>query len=158
MGPRNRFQGMNSASLCSLAGRYDNPLPPRFLAPIDSLKIPARLKHCTGIQVCPTKHMLVRTILWGGGGGFVDTVQNLDQETKKTPIPKCRLYWCFCLGCCVNFVGSESGQKQSVKLLQNMVYNTTQQPPTHPPQPHTVCIYCPFTLGRRKGWGRSEIR
>jgi hypothetical protein len=32
---------MNSASLCSLAGRYDNPLPPRFLAPIDSLKIPA---------------------------------------------------------------------------------------------------------------------
>ncbi len=41
MGPRNRFQGMNSASLCSLAGRYDNPLPPRFLAPIDSLKISA---------------------------------------------------------------------------------------------------------------------
>jgi hypothetical protein len=41
MEPRNRFQGMNSASLCSLAGRYDNPFPPRFLAPIDSLKIPA---------------------------------------------------------------------------------------------------------------------
>jgi hypothetical protein len=39
--PRSRFQGMNSASLCSLAGRYDNPIPPRFLAPIDSLKIPA---------------------------------------------------------------------------------------------------------------------
>ncbi len=34
-----RFQGMNSASLCSLAGRYDNPIPPWFLAPIDSLKI-----------------------------------------------------------------------------------------------------------------------
>ncbi len=33
--PRNRFQGMNFASLCSLAGRYDNPLPLRFLAPID---------------------------------------------------------------------------------------------------------------------------
>jgi hypothetical protein len=43
MGPRNRFQGMNSASLCSLAGRYDNPIPPRFLAPIDFLKIPALL-------------------------------------------------------------------------------------------------------------------
>jgi hypothetical protein len=41
MEPRNRFQGMNSASLCSLAGRYDNPIPPRFLAPIDSSKIPA---------------------------------------------------------------------------------------------------------------------
>jgi hypothetical protein len=41
MEPRNRFQGMNSASLCSLAGRYDNPIPTRFLAPIDCLKIPA---------------------------------------------------------------------------------------------------------------------
>jgi hypothetical protein len=33
---------MNSASLCSLAGRYDNPIPIRFLAPIDCLKIPAQ--------------------------------------------------------------------------------------------------------------------
>ncbi len=31
-------------------------------------------------------------------------------------------------------MGSEPGQKQSVKLLQNMVYNTTQHP--HPP-PHS---------------------
>jgi hypothetical protein len=45
MEPRNRFQGMNSASLCSLAGRYDNPIPPRFLDPIDSLKIPALLRN-----------------------------------------------------------------------------------------------------------------
>ncbi len=29
MGPRNWCQGMNSASLCSLAGRYENPIPPR---------------------------------------------------------------------------------------------------------------------------------
>ncbi len=36
---------MNSACLCSLAGRYYNPLPPRFLAPIDSLKIPALNAH-----------------------------------------------------------------------------------------------------------------
>jgi hypothetical protein len=42
MEPRNRFQGMNSASLCSLAGRYyDNPIPSRFLVPIDCIKIPA---------------------------------------------------------------------------------------------------------------------
>ncbi len=41
MGPRNRFQGMNSASLCSLAGRYNNPIPTRCLAPIHFLKIPA---------------------------------------------------------------------------------------------------------------------
>ncbi len=38
MEPRNRFQGMNSASLYSLAGWYDNPIPTRFLAPIDCLK------------------------------------------------------------------------------------------------------------------------
>ncbi len=37
--PRNRFQGMNSASLCILAGRYDNPFPTRFLAPIDRARI-----------------------------------------------------------------------------------------------------------------------
>jgi hypothetical protein len=36
--PRNR-----SASLCSLAGRYGNPISTRFLAPIDCLKIPALL-------------------------------------------------------------------------------------------------------------------
>jgi hypothetical protein len=36
--PRNRFQGINSASLWSLAGRYDNPIPNRFLAPIKCLK------------------------------------------------------------------------------------------------------------------------
>ena len=43
MEPRKRFQGMNSASLCSLADRYDNPIPTRFLAPIGCLKIPAQL-------------------------------------------------------------------------------------------------------------------
>jgi hypothetical protein len=37
----NRFQGTKSASLCSLAGRHGNPIPARFLAPIDCLKIPA---------------------------------------------------------------------------------------------------------------------
>ncbi len=42
MEPRNWFQGMNSASLCSLAGRYDYTIPTRFLAPIDCLKIPAQ--------------------------------------------------------------------------------------------------------------------
>jgi hypothetical protein len=42
MEPRNRFQGMNSASLCSLAGRYDNLIPTRILAPLDCLKIPIR--------------------------------------------------------------------------------------------------------------------
>jgi hypothetical protein len=39
--PRNRFQRINFASLCSLAGRYDNPILTRFLIPIDCFKIPA---------------------------------------------------------------------------------------------------------------------
>ncbi len=34
-------QELISASLCSLAGRYDNPIPTRCLAPIDFKKIPA---------------------------------------------------------------------------------------------------------------------
>jgi hypothetical protein len=38
----NRFQGTNSARLCNLAGWYANPIPSRFLAPIDCLKIPAQ--------------------------------------------------------------------------------------------------------------------
>jgi hypothetical protein len=58
----------------------------------------------------------------------------------------------FLLGWCSSFVGSESGQKQSVKHLQNMVYNTSQHPP---PQPHTVCMYCTFTLGRGE---RGKVR
>jgi len=39
--PRNRFKGSDSASLCRLAGRYDNPIPIQFLARIDCSKIPA---------------------------------------------------------------------------------------------------------------------
>ncbi len=42
MEPRNRFLGTDSAILCSLAGRYDNPIPIRFLAPIDCSRIPAQ--------------------------------------------------------------------------------------------------------------------
>jgi hypothetical protein len=40
-GPRNRFQRLDTHSLCSLAGQYDNPIPNLFLALIDCSKIPA---------------------------------------------------------------------------------------------------------------------
>jgi hypothetical protein len=33
--------GIDVNSLCSLAGWYENPIPTRFLAPIDYSKIPA---------------------------------------------------------------------------------------------------------------------
>jgi hypothetical protein len=48
--PRNRFHGMNSASLFSLAGRYDSHIPTRFQAPIDCLKIPAMFS-LKGLQI-----------------------------------------------------------------------------------------------------------
>jgi hypothetical protein len=62
----------------------------------------------------------------------------------------------FCLGWCSNFVGSESGQIQSVKLLQKMVSNTTQT--QHPgPEPHNVYVHILyFDFG--KGGGEPEIR
>ncbi len=41
-----------------------------------------------------------------------------------------------CLGWSNNFVGSESGQIQRVKLLQNLVSNRTQHSP--PPPSHTL--------------------
>ncbi len=40
-GPENRFQVINSAGICSLTGRYDNPFPTRFLSHIKWLNIPA---------------------------------------------------------------------------------------------------------------------
>ncbi len=39
----NLFQGMNTASLCSLAGRDDKPIPTRFLAPIAVFRIRSRI-------------------------------------------------------------------------------------------------------------------
>ena len=44
-GHKNRFAGINSASLHSMAGRYKNPIPTRFLAPHRLLKIPAQAER-----------------------------------------------------------------------------------------------------------------
>jgi hypothetical protein len=65
-------------------------------------------------------------------------------------------YLGFCLGWSSNFVGSESGQIESVKLLQNMVSNRTQHPPPLTATVHTVCIYCTLTQGG--GGGEPERR
>jgi hypothetical protein len=59
----------------------------------------------------------------------------------------------FCQGWSSNFVGSESGQKQGDKLLQNMISNTTQHTPPLP-LPATHClyiIYFDFGKGERGG-------
>ncbi len=77
----------------------------------------------------------------------------MDEGTLKTPIPYCRLYWSFLFGVMRQFCRFyKSGQTQSVKLLQNSVWSTAQfNTPTPPPQPHTVCIYCTFSLGGGEG-------
>jgi hypothetical protein len=65
-------------------------------------------------------------------------------------------YWCFSLGWFSNFVGSESGQKQS------RIWSTTQlnTPHPHPPQPQPVCImyvlYVYFGKGEGKGGGGGQ--
>ncbi len=69
---------------------------------------------------------------------------SMDEGTLRTPIPYCRLYWLLCLGWWSNFVDSKSGQKQSVKLLQNMVYSTIEHPP--PPTPPPTATHCPYIL------------
>ncbi len=50
-GPWHRFQGIDSANLCSQAGRYDNPIPYRFLAPIDCSKILAQVNLGFGVFI-----------------------------------------------------------------------------------------------------------
>ncbi len=62
----------------------------------------------------------------------------------------------FCLGWSSDFVGSESGQIQSVKLLQNMIYRRTSYPP---PPSLTHCIVYKvhfFTQGRGGRGTRGE--
>jgi hypothetical protein len=45
----------------------------------------------------------------------------------------------FCLGWSSSWIGSKSGQVQSVKLLQNVVSNSTQHPAPPPPS-HTLSV------------------
>ncbi len=49
-----------------------------------------------------------------------------------------------------NFVVSESGQKQSVKLLQNMISNTTQHPNLLPAAFCLFILYFDFGKGEER--------
>ncbi len=64
----------------------------------------------------------------------------LDEGTLKKPTPLCRFHWSFCLGWWSNLVGSASGQKQSVKFLQNMVNTAQFTPPPPPPLRHSLSV------------------
>ena len=82
----------------------------------------------------------------------------MDEGTLKTLIPYVVFSGHFCLGWCSNFVGSEYGQKQSVKLLQDMVYNTNlTTPPPHPPTA-TNCLYILYIYFGKGGRGRGGQR
>ncbi len=48
--------GNHSAGLCSLTGRYDNPIPTRILVPIDCLKIPAQAGRINSLESIPGLH------------------------------------------------------------------------------------------------------
>ncbi len=107
-----------------------------------------------------TKFLLL-ILLWAinwrwlkGGEGSMLVV--MDEGTLKTPIPNVVFTGHFCLGWWSNFAGSESGQKQSLKHLQNMVHSTFQHPPP-PPHSHTLSVYTVHWEGGGGG-RRSERR
>ncbi len=79
----------------------------------------------------------------------------MDEGTTKTPIFKCRLNWCFCLGWCSNFVGSGSGQKQSVILYSCRIWSTTQL--NTPPPTATHCLHKQYIYFGKEG-GVGEVR
>jgi hypothetical protein len=74
MEPRNRFQGMNSASLCSLAGRYDNPMPKFQLWAVtgvfQNIDPPAPLHPATVSSPRTKGEGYTLTGRWGGGGSI----------------------------------------------------------------------------------------
>jgi hypothetical protein len=59
---------------------------------------------------------------------------------SEAPSPRC------------SFEGSESGQIQSVKLLQNMVSNRIP----YPPPPYTLHTYIHYTFSHGEGGGGFE--
>ncbi len=74
-----------SASLCSLAGRYDYPIPTRCLAPIDFLKIPAQ---CCGSMTFWCGSGSEDPCLWldgsgCGSGSFYFSSLTFKMSTKK---------------------------------------------------------------------------
>ncbi len=139
--PKNRYQGINSARLCSLAGQYDNPIPTRFLATIDCLKIPA-LSTGSYISLVLLRKEWIGWRNSSGGGRYIEwkRVSSIDPHRRvlnsllRTRISRRRMFWL---------------------------------PPPPPPYRQQVvslslssCVsLVELTDGRggREGWGRSQI-
>jgi hypothetical protein len=102
------------------------------------------------------RHNLVMPLAHGNRQQYSLLCYCMDEGTIKIPIPKCRLYWCLCLGLCSNCVDSESGQKQSNRVLSSCkIWSTTQfnTPPPPPLQPHTVSVSILREMDRGGGRG-----
>jgi hypothetical protein len=65
---------MNSASLCSLSGRYDNPIPTLFLAPIDCLKNPTLACHSYWLYIADKKQRQLRNMVELVSGFFLSSL------------------------------------------------------------------------------------
>ncbi len=74
-------------------------------------------------------------------------VTSMDEGTLKTETPKCRSLLVIFVWGGVAILLVLNLVRNRVWNSQNMVYNTTQHPPTHPPQLHPVSIFCTFSMG-----------
>ncbi len=95
---------------------------------------------CSDIKVTPVSRYTLRHGLLN----YIDNKSKMSSSKKLTCKGRCLRppsLLGFCLGWSSTFVGSESGQIQSVKLLQNIVSNTTQ----HPPASHCLYVLCFYT-------------
>jgi hypothetical protein len=93
-----------------------------------------KLVPCLLSLVDDARGIVHQNVDLAGGRGLYTTVQCFMLDEVFYQVYDCL----FLLGWPSNFVGSESGQIQSVKLLQNMVSNRTQHPHPLPAQPLTV--------------------
>ncbi len=83
--PRSDSKGPIFGRLCSLAGRYDNPIPTRLLAPVDCLKIPAQF-GASCLLTCQSPNN------WSAFGGKGNTLKKRQRQNKKpnqarSPVP-----------------------------------------------------------------------
>ncbi len=128
MGPRHWFQGMNSASLCSLAGRYEKPYS-------SSVPSPHRLfkNSCSGYngwlnrflkrlqiraQICPTEN-------WIRSGSSVDILSDM-------------------LKCSCEFHGLFFSWKMYWNHAESHFYSSIIPILTF--DDHQSCVFCPQTV------------
>ncbi len=83
-GAQESIPGNWSASLCSLAGWYDNPIPTQFLAPIGCSKIPAQDYRALCICICKINSMHICLSV------FIGTPTK--HQVSKRPVSKRQVY------------------------------------------------------------------